>query len=200
VLAAFFMPMLSGVILAGGKSRRMGQNKALMELSGRPLIARVADRLRAVADEIIISADQVELYSSFADKVVPDYFKGVGTLGGIHAGLTAARHDLALVVGCDMPFLKPSVLAWFVKAAAGVDVVMLQQGEWVEPLHAVYRRRECLPAIEAAIQGGRRRIVSFFDAVRVRYVHPAEIAHLDPDLRSFYNVNTPEDWDVLQLE
>ena len=190
--------MVSGIVLAGGKSRRMGQNKALMELAGRPLIAIVAERLRVVVDEIIISADEVELYSSFADLVVPDRFKGVGTLGGVHAGLAAASHDLALVVGCDMPFLDPLVLAWFAEAANDADVVVLRQGEWVEPLHAVYRKRQCLPAIEAAIRSGRRRIISFFDAVRVRYVDPAEIAHLDPDLRSFYNINTPDDWFALQ--
>ena len=185
--------MISGVILAGGASRRMGRNKALLELDGRPMVALVAERLRAEAREIIIAADDVELYAPFADQCVPDQFAGVGTLGGIHAGLAAASHDLALVVGCDMPLLDPAVLRWFVGAAPGFDLVILRKGKWVEPLHALYRQT-CLPAIEDAILAGRRRVISFFDAVRVRYVDPAEIAHLDPDLRSFRNVNTPDEW------
>jgi len=172
----------------------MGRDKALLDLAGRPLIAIVAEQLRAVAEEVIIAADDTQLYAPFADRCVPDLFPGVGTLGGIHAGLAAASpHELALVVGCDMPFLDPAVLTWFVEAADGVDVVILRQGKWVEPLHAVYRQ-SCLPAIETAIRAGRRRVISFFDAVRVRYVDPAEIAHLDPHLRSFRNINTLQEW------
>ena len=171
----------------------MGRDKALLELGGRPLIALVADKLAAVAAEIIIAADDVAAYTPFADRVVPDQFPGVGTLGGIHAGLAAAHHDLVLVVGCDMPFLQPAVLARFAAAAAGFDVAILRRGRWVEPMHAAYRRT-CLPAIEESIRAGDRRVISFFDAVRVRYLAPAEIADLDPELRSFMNINTPQDW------
>jgi molybdenum cofactor guanylyltransferase len=183
----------SGVILAGGASSRMGRDKALLDLGGRPLIAVVAEKLRLVADEVIIAADDTSAYESFADRVVPDQFRGVGTLGGIHAGLAAARHELALVVGCDMPFLRPAVLARVAEAAAGFDVAILRRGKWVEPMHAAYRRT-CLPAIERAIRAGERRVISFFDEVRVHYLTAAEITPLDPDLRSFVNVNTPEDW------
>jgi molybdenum cofactor guanylyltransferase len=184
---------ISGIILAGGASRRMGSDKALLDLGGRPLIAIVADKLGLVADEVIIAADDTAAYESFADRVVPDQFPGVGTLGGIHAGLAAARHDLALVVGCDMPFLQPAVLVRFAEAAAGFDIAILRRGKWVEPMHAAYRRT-CLPAIERAIRAGDRRVISFFDEVRVRYLTAAEIMLLDPELRSFVNINTPEDW------
>lgn len=187
---------VTGVILAGGKSRRMGRNKALLDLAGRPMIAVVAEQLRDVADEIIIAADQTELYQPFADRCVPDRFPQVGTLAGIHAGLMAALNPLAIVVGCDMPFLNPAVLRWFLDAAAGVDVVILRRGEWVEPLHAVYAK-SCLPAIEDVIRAGRRRVISFFDAVQVRYVDPVEIAQLDPALRSFENINTLQEWNAL---
>jgi molybdopterin-guanine dinucleotide biosynthesis protein A len=174
----------------------MGYDKALLELGGRPMIAVVAERLRAVAAEIVVAANATHLYAPFADRCVPDKYPGVGTLGGIHAGLAAAAHELALVVGCDMPFLNPTVLRWFVEAAEDADVVILRRGEWVEPLHAVYRQ-SCLPAIEASIGAGRRRVISFFDAVRVRYVDLAEIAHLDPELSSFRNINTPEEWQAV---
>lgn len=174
----------------------MGQNKALLDLGGRPMIALIVERLRQVVDEVIISADDIQLYAPFADRCVPDLYPGIGTLAGIHAGLRAARHDPVLVVGCDMPFLDPRVLAWFLAQSADHDITVLRQGEWVEPLHAVYRQ-SCLPAIEAAIATGRRRIISFFDSVRVRYVDPAEIGHLDPELRSFHNINTPDEWRAL---
>lgn len=184
---------VTGIVLAGGASRRMGRDKALLELKGRPLIAVVADRLRAVADEVVLVADDSRPYASFVDRCVPDVFPGVGTLGGIHAGLRAAGHDLALVVSCDMPFLDPALLSWFAASAQGADLLVLKRRGWVEPLHAVYHRR-CLPAIEAVIQAGQRQAFAFYDRVRVRYVTPTEIAHLDPELRSFRNVNTPQEW------
>jgi molybdopterin-guanine dinucleotide biosynthesis protein A len=100
---------LSGVILAGGASRRMGRDKALLDVDGRPLIAVVAERLRSVVDELVIASGDNEAYAQYADRCVADIFPGVGTLGGLHAGLDAAAHDRVLVVGCDMPFLNPSM-------------------------------------------------------------------------------------------
>jgi molybdopterin-guanine dinucleotide biosynthesis protein A len=190
---------VSGVILAGGASRRMGQNKAFLEWNGHPLISVVAGRLRSVVGEVIILAHDTESYASFADRCVPDLYPGVGTLGGIHAGLTAATHDLVMVVGCDMPFLDPAVLDWFVQTASSAngagdaDLVILKHEAGVEPLHAVYRK-SCLPVIEATIQSGERCAYAFYDQIRVHYVTPAEIAGLDPDLVSFLNVNTPRQW------
>jgi molybdopterin-guanine dinucleotide biosynthesis protein A len=191
---------VTGVILAGGASRRMGQNKALLDLDGRPLIAIVAERLRAVAEELIIAADETARYACWADHCVPDIYPEVGTLGGIHTGLETATHELALIVGCDMPFLDPGVLDWFVQAASRngdacpADLVILKHETGiVEPLHAVYRK-SCLPAIRATIESGERCAFAFHDQVRVRYVGPDEIAPLDPELLSFLNVNTPEEW------
>ncbi len=184
---------LSGVILAGGASCRMGRDKALLDLDGRPLIAVVAERLRTVVDEVVIAAGDNEAYAQYADRCVTDIFPGVGTLGGLHTGLHAAKHELVLVVGSDMPFLNPAVLRWFSLAADGVDVVVFRQGEFLEPVHAVYRK-SCLPAIEEAIRSGVRRAYAFYDQVKVRYVDRTEIEHLDPQFRSFYNVNTPSEW------
>lgn len=186
----------SGVILAGGASRRMGRDKAFMEFEGQPLIARVADQVRQVGREVIVAGGaepDAARYAPFADRCVADVYPGVGTLGGIHAGLQVARHELALVVACDMPFLNPDLLAWFVDAAGGWDLVVLKHEQGVEPLHAVYRKT-CLPAIEATIRSGERCAFAFYDQIRVRFVAPAEIAHLDPDLYSFRNLNTPQDW------
>lgn len=185
---------VTGVVLAGGVSRRMGRNKAFLELAGRPLIAHVLDRLMEVCAEVLIVANDEPLYAGLGVRVVPDVFPGVGVLGGLHAGLQAAQRDLILAVGCDMPFLNPALLRAFVAWAEGYDVVALRQGEQVETLHAAYRRT-CLPTMEAVIRAGERRVISFFPFVQVRYVHSAEVKALEPGLRSFLNVNTPQEWE-----
>ena len=184
---------VTAAVLAGGQSRRMGQDKAFLELDGRPLIAVIVERLRQVADEVIISTNDVERFADLADRCVQDIYPGVGTLGGLHAALAATRTPLMLAVGCDMPDLNPAVLDWFIHQADGVDLVVLRADGYVEPLHAVYRT-SCLAPIEATIQSGERCAYAFYDTIRVRYVGPAEIAHLDPGLDSFQNVNTPEQW------
>ena len=117
----------------------MGYNKALLELGGRPMIALVAERLRTVVDEVIIAADDTRLYTSFADLCVPDQFPGVGTLGGIQAGLKAASHDLALVVGCDMPFLDPAVLSDVAAGALRVSPGQALRLYHEMPLHELGR-------------------------------------------------------------
>jgi molybdopterin-guanine dinucleotide biosynthesis protein A len=194
-----------------------GRNKAFLELDGRPLIEIVIERVRGVCGEVLIVAGDTAPYVELGVAVVEDRFRGVGVLGGMHAGLDAASHEIALVVGCDMPFLNPALLQAFADWAKGFDVAVLrhapphspplrggdapqgQGGLFVEPLHAAYRRT-CLPAIEAAIQAGERRIVSFFPQVRARYVTSAEVTPLDPGLHSFRNINTPEEWAVVQTE
>lgn len=190
---------LTGIVLAGGGSRRMGRDKAFLELGGHPLIEIVLERARQVCDEVLVVAGEPSPYSNLGVPIVRDVFGGVGALGGLHAGLAAASHDLALAVGCDMPFLVPDLLRAFANWALDADVAVLRQGDHVEPLHGAYRRT-CIAPIEAAIRMGRRRIVSFFPSVRVRYVPPADVAPFDDTLRFIRNVNTPEQWVTVQAE
>ncbi len=184
---------LTGIVLAGGSSRRMGRDKALLRLEDRPMIQIVVARMQAVCREVLIVSNETSRYEGFGVSVVTDRFRGVGVLGGLHAGLKAASHELTLAVGCDMPFIKPCVLGAFAGWVVGYDVALLRHDGQVEPLHGAYRRT-CLPAIEGAIRSGERRIVSFFPQVRVRTVSPEEVLPIDPRLESFRNVNTPEDW------
>ncbi len=177
----------------------MGRNKAFLELDGHPLIEIVVERMTNVCAEVLIVAGAAPPYTGFGVPVVEDRFRGVGVLGGLHAGLEAAAHELTLVVGCDMPFLNPDLLRVFAGWAEGFDVVLLRQGEQVEPLHGAYRRT-CLPAIEAAIRKRRRRIISFFPHMRVRYVTPDDVMPYDPGLHSFRNVNTPQEWEATRAE
>lgn len=190
---------LTGIVLAGGASRRMGRNKAFLELGGHSLIEIVIERMELVCAEVLVVAGDARPYAEVGVPVVEDRFPGIGVLGGLHAGLDAAAHELTLVVGCDMPFLNVNLLWAFAEWAGKADVVVLRLGDQVEPLHAAYRRT-CLPAIERAIRAGRRRIVSFFSQVRVRYVAAEEVEPFDPDLRSFRNINTLQEWRAAREE
>lgn len=177
----------------------MGRDKAFLELDGRSLIEIVIERMASVCAEVLVVANDARPYTGLGVLVVEDRFRGVGVLGGLHAGLEAATHELVLAVGCDMPFLNADLLRAFVGWAEGFDVAVLRQGEYVDPLHGAYRRT-CLPAIETAIHERRRRIISFFPHVRVRYITLEDVTSFDPDLRSFRNVNTPQEWEAARAE
>ena len=190
---------ISGIILAGGKSRRMGRDKAFLELGGRSLIEIVIERVQAVAAEVIIVTNAPQRYAHLGARLVCDVYRGVGTLGGIHAGLTAATYDHALVVGCDMPFLNPSLLAHLASLAPQYDAVVPRVDGLFEPLHAVYAH-SCLPLIKAQISTRQWQAFSFYPQARVRYVSREEIARFDPELLSLRNANTPAEWRKVERE
>ena len=129
-----------------------------------------------------------------------DAYPETGTLGGIATGLQVTP-GWAAVVACDLPLLSAALMGWLAGLAAeqegGQDrwdaVVPVVDG-YAEPLHALYHRR-CLPAIEARLAAGQRRVISFMPDVRTRYVAEPELRALDPELWSFFNTNTPEEWD-----
>jgi molybdenum cofactor guanylyltransferase len=188
--------MLSVAVQAGGQSTRMGENKALKPFLGRPLIQRVIERLAPVADELIITTNQLEALKFLGLPLFPDIKPGRGPLGGLYTALVSARHSVVAVVACDMPFSSAPLLV----AAAGLlaqekaDVVIAETVEGFEPLHAVYRRETCVPAIEAAIASDQWRMVSWFPQVKVRILTSDEIRRYDPDGLAFWNVNTPQEF------
>lgn len=185
---------LTLVIEAGGESRRMGQDKALMPFLGRPLIQRILDRAGPLADEIIVVANQPERYAFLPCPVVPDARPGRGALGGLYTAFTAARCSCVAVVACDMPFVSAPVLAFLrdVLIREEVDAAVPETAAGLEPFHAVYRRSACLPAVEVALEAGLWRAAGWLDAVRARRVGQQEIAPHDPRGTAFRNVNTPE--------
>lgn len=193
--------LLSGAVLAGGRSRRMGTDKALLPLrpGDPPLLRVVLDRVAAVVDDITIVASGRPQYGAFGVRVVPDRLEGAGTLGGIATALMTARHDRCLVVACDMPFLNVDLLRWMADQPRDYDVFVPRlpgesrqgSGYVFQTLHAVYGRN-CLPAIEGRLATGQRQVIGFFEDVRVRTVELDVIQGFDPDQRSFFNANTPE--------
>ena len=188
---------VSAIVLAGGQSRRMGRDKALIDYQGWPIIVHVINTLRAVADDIVVVTNRSDLYSSFGARVVADYDPPCGPLGGIAVGLQAVNHDVAVVVACDMPFLNVPLLRWLIDLAEGVDAVVPQMGDEFEPLHAVYRQK-CHDPIVQRLARGERRVISFFADVRLRSVPEPEWRALDPAGRSLINLNTPGDLSAIQ--
>lgn len=186
-------PPVTGIVLAGGQSRRLGTNKAVVEVGGVRLIERVLAHLRRLSDDLVIVANEAEPYGSLGGRLVADEWPGMGSLGGIYSGLRAARYERGLVAACDMPFLNARLLRAMIELSRDYDVVMprLNDGR-MEPLHAIYGRA-CLGPMEVQLRQGDLRIINILPHLRVRYLEQSELDALDPQHLSFFNVNTQED-------
>ena len=190
--------MWSGIVLAGGSSHRMGMDKRFLTIHAQPLVVWVIERLRALVDEVIVAALDPAEFDGIEARVVTDVYPGRGVLAGVHAGLKAAHGEWAFVVAGDMPFLNPTLVQAMMDLTqdSKADIIVPQWQGNLEPLHALYRPSVCAPAAEAALQAGKRRIVAFYPDVRVHIISQDDIARWDPDGHSFFNVNTPEDWQM----
>jgi molybdopterin-guanine dinucleotide biosynthesis protein A len=190
--------MLTVCIQAGGQSSRMGEDKALKPFLGRPLIQRVIERLSPVADELIVTTNRPEDYAFLDPRLTlhTDLKPGRGALGGLYTAIASAKNPLVAVVACDMPFASSKLIQAGSRLLVeeGADVVIAKSDEGYEPLHAVYRRETCLPAIEAAIDADQWKVIAWFPQVKVRLLTPEEIQGYDPQGLAFWNVNTPEEF------
>ncbi len=188
--------MLTIVIQAGGQSSRMGEDKALKLFLGRPLIQRVIERLFPIADEVIVTTNRPDDYSFLNLRLIADLKPGRGALGGLYTAIASATHPIVAVVACDMPFASATLIETASKflVEEEVDVVIAKSEEGYEPLHAIYRRDTCLPAIESAIEADQWKVIVWFPQVKVRVLTPEEIKSADPALVAFWNVNTPEEF------
>ena len=187
--------MLTIVIQAGGESRRMGQDKALLPFLGRPLIQRIIARLSPLADEMIITTNRPEIYKVLGLPLFPDERPGRGALGGLLTALTHASQPLVAVLACDMPFVSPELLAFQTRLLQDetVDLAIPLLPDGYEPLHAIYRRETCLPPVKWALDNDQWKLISWFSKVRVRALSPDECQQYDPQNLAFSNVNTPEE-------
>jgi molybdopterin-guanine dinucleotide biosynthesis protein A len=185
--------MATAGILAGGASSRMGRNKALMEFRGTPLIRRQIELLSPIFKEVIVGANDPAPYAPFGVRVVPDLLSERCALTGVHALVRAAAHDVVFVAACDLPFLHPGLIATLLASADGVDVVVPESDQGLEPLHAVYRK-SCLPAMEESARRGSWKATDFYAQVRVQRIRVKD-AEWSVDGRSpFLNANTPDEW------
>ncbi|NOY13323.1 MAG: formate dehydrogenase accessory sulfurtransferase FdhD [Deltaproteobacteria bacterium] len=188
---------VSGVILAGGESRRMGSDKSLLPIDGARFIDHVYSRLAELFDEVLIVTNSPELYREINCRKVPDLYYAQGALAGVHSGLKHANNDRIFVAGCDMPFVSGEIVRHICSFAETADAVIPHSRSGLEPLHALYGKA-CLTAMEEVLDTGRRRIVAFFPKVRVREIPAAELLPIDSRELSFRNINTPEDYYTLR--
>jgi len=188
--------LLTVVIQAGGMSSRMGEDKALKPFLGRPLIQRVIDRLTPIADELIVTTNRPADYQFLNLRLIPDLKPGRGALGGLYTAIASASSPLVAVVACDMPFASTVFFegASRLMVEEDADVVIAKTDEGYEPLHALYRRETCLPAIESAISADQWKVISWFPQVKVRTLAPDEVKSFDHSGLCFWNLNTPEEF------
>lgn len=193
-------PSLSAVILAGGRSRRMGRDKALLRLpSGGPtLIERMVMAALAVTDDVVVVAEDAGRLPPMDVRTVPDAIAGVGPLAGLVAGFAAARHPDILALACDLPYLSVPLLRWMAALPRTWDALVPylpnEDGKpgW-EPLHTIYTRA-CFAPMRAALDRGERNATAFFPAIHVQPLTAEEMHPYDPAGRSTRSVNTPEAW------
>lgn len=189
----------SAIILAGGKSLRLGYNKVLEIVGGKSLLEQVISRVASLSSEIIVVATEEQVIPQLIDypdmQVVTDIYPGKGPLGGIYTGLKTSTSTCNLVVAADMPFLNRALLGYMLGLVDGVDLVAPRVGGQVETLHAVYTAG-CLAAIEKMMKEGELGVHKLFSRVKVRYIEADEIARFDPEQRSFFNVNTEGDLQI----
>jgi molybdopterin-guanine dinucleotide biosynthesis protein A len=183
---------VGGMILAGGRSRRMGTDKALLLMNGQRLIDRVAEVMRGIFQEVIIIGNDPGAYADLNLPRVPDLRPGAGSLGGIYTGLSVSRFSRAFFVACDMPFLSTTLIRYLVHLDSSADVVIPRTRDGLQPLHAVYSR-QCIPFIREMLNGSRFKIIDFFDQVRVREVREEEMRRHGWRCTSLLNINTRED-------
>ena len=195
--------LVTGIILAGGKSRRLGRDKTTLPwpapAPGTPeapagttptLLAVTAGRLATVCAEVVLVGYRAERYP-LPYRTVPDVYPDSGSLGGIYSGLAAAGR-WSFAIAADMPFLNLVLVRHMLSLPREWDALVPVIAGRPEPLHALYGPA-CLPAMRERIEARRLKIAGFFDAVRVCYLDEATVRGFDPELRSFFNINTPAD-------
>ena len=186
----------SCIVLAGGKSLRLGYDKVLETIGNTSLLERVISRVSLLSSEVIIvtanEPTNLELVDYPKLRILSDIYPGKGPIGGIYTGLAISTSFYNLVVASDMPFLNQNLLHYMIKLSANCDLVVPRVGNLVEPLHAVYTKK-CLATIEQMIKQDKLSVNQLFHLVKTRYVEAEEIERFDPKHLSFFNINTKAD-------
>lgn len=185
----------TGIILAGGKSSRLGRSKATELIGGVPLIERVINRLKPITNRLIMvtarDSDSLPIVTSV--EVITDIYPGKGPLGGIYSGLCASRTVVNIVVGCDMPFLNTSLLEHMAKLLSSYDAIVPRwPGGKIEPLHAVYSI-SCITNMKKHLENNQLSISACLKEMHVLHLNKRGFSKFDPDLLSFFNINTDAD-------
>ena len=183
---------ITGVILVGGKSRRMGRDKAFLEVAGKPLFEIILELFSANFARVLLVGDREERFAGYGLPVVPDIFPG-SSLGGLYTGLHNAETDHVFVSSCDLPFPSAEVLRYLCSLRGGFDAVVARTKYGYEPLFALYSK-SCLAPVKALLDAGEFCAYAYYPQIRVRYVPPEELTPFGRDGRAFLNLNTPEEF------
>lgn len=183
---------MTGIILAGGKSSRMGFNKAFIDIGGKPIIHRTISLFKELFDEIIMVANDPAEYEELNIPIVTDIFKGAGSLGGIYTGLFYSMSEYNFVAACDMPFLDKEVISKVIKLSEGYNAAAPFIMGRYHPLHAVYSKK-CIKPIEEMIKNQDLRITNLFQKIKVNRLEEKEWLSSERILSSLDNINTKED-------
>lgn len=185
---------VTGILLAGGKSRRMGEDKRHLVVGEQTLLERGLAVLRSTFQDVLVVIAQDSPPLGVDARVVRDLVPDCGSLGGLYSGLMQATTPWVFVVACDMPFLNQAVIAQFTSRRATTDIVMAKLDARLHPMHALYGK-QCLPVLEQMVLVRQLKIQEMVSqsSLRVRYVSEADLLTIDPSWRSFYNVNTLAD-------
>ena len=188
---------ISGIILSGGKSQRMGKDKAFLKIGQKPIIETITDLFQKLFKETLIVTHRKDSYLYLGVGVHEDISPNQGALGGLYTGLFRSNFFNSFAVACDMPSLDAGVINYLCQEAEGYDVVVPRTEDGFQPLHALYSKT-CLEPIRSVLKEKMTRIVDFYPRVRVRVVEAREFLSIDPEMRSFVNINTPEELNRLK--
>jgi molybdenum cofactor guanylyltransferase len=184
---------MTGIILSGGKSSRMGINKAFLEINGERLIDRTVRQFKELFSEVILVTNEPLLYLDQDVHLITDIYKRKGPLGGLYAGLYYASFDYAFLCACDMPYLNVEFIRYMMGRVKGYDIVIPETSEGYFPLHAIYSRRS-LPTIKNLLErGDRLKVIGVFKGMRVLTIPESVIRAYDPEGIMFLNINTEQD-------
>jgi molybdopterin-guanine dinucleotide biosynthesis protein A len=191
--------MITGIVLAGGRSSRMGQDKASLRFGDETLAGRVVRIVGTVADEVIVVAAPGTSLAVSPARVVHDPVSHLGPLAGIATGLAASATELNLVVACDMPLVMPAVLRRLIELCGQADICLAVSGSHASPLCAVYRG-EVAWAAQELLDAGERRVMALLDRVQTKRVDAAIFRDIDPDLDTFVSCNSPDELRKAELK
>ncbi|MFI5304832.1 MAG: molybdenum cofactor guanylyltransferase [Nitrospiria bacterium] len=179
------------IVLAGGKSLRMGKDKAFIEFEGQSLIQRTLDTLEPLFEKIAIISKIKEPFLSLGVPVYEDIYSEGGPMSGLYTGLFYSDGPI-FAVACDMPFLNPEVVRFLTGKLQNFDAVVCQSPDGLHPLHAAYSK-SVLPLMENSLNNGDVKMMKFLEKIKLLKIDCNQIRHLDPDIRFLSNINTPGD-------
>ena len=192
--------MISIILQAGGKSSRMGKDKATIPFLGIPLIYRLRDRFDGFGTELLVITNDIRGYTKLGVPLFEDVIPERGALGGLYTALSIASQPLIGLIAADMPFANPNLIKHQIQIIqeSGFDAVIPATDQGIEPFHSVYRVETCLPLVKKAIEKDLWKMISWHDSARIKILNPELIREITGSDHTFLNLNTPEEFQAAE--